>query len=115
MSLLDRKAPHTVLVQKRVPHTEINGIDVYENDGDPIPVRCAVQLARDWSSAEEKYTGGLQILDMRVIYSRTWPGDAHSHVIWEGEIYEMVGDPGQTSMSSRTTHWRITCRRIGTA
>lgn len=115
MSLLTRKAPHTVHVHLREPQLQANGTEVFQYVGDPIPVQCAVQVARDWSSAEEMLTGGLQVLDMRVVYARTWPGDIHSHVSFDGDLYEMQGAPGHLRMSARTSHWRVTMRRIGDA
>lgn len=115
MSLLDRNAPHVVGVQKRRPVKTMSGVAKYENDGDVVYHRCMVQVARDWSSAEESLTAGLQVYDMRVIYSRTWSGDEHSHIIWDGDLYEMIGAPQPLKASPRTAHWRVTCRLIGTA
>lgn len=115
MSLLDRDAPHTVYVQLREMQRDEGGRRVLANVGEPIPVRCGVQIARDWSSAEEKLENGLQVYNMRVIYSRTWPGDEHSHIIIDGELYEMIGAPQRTAMSRRTAHWRNSVRHIGTA
>jgi hypothetical protein len=116
MSLLTRKAPHTVLVQNRRVERDEAGRRVWVPDGDPVAHRCAVQVARDWSSAEETAGApGLQIIDMRVILSKTWSGDVNSYVYWEDDVYEMIGAPQPLTMSRRTSHWRITMRRLGDA
>lgn len=115
MSLLDRKAPHTVLVQKRTLTRDAGGRPVFVADGPPVEHRCGVQPARDWSSAEESMAAGLQILEMAVIISRTWSGDENSHVIYGDSLYEMIGAPQHQNMSRRTSHWRVTVRRIGPA
>lgn len=115
MSLLTRRAPHTVLVQNRSMTRDTGGRQVWVPDGPLIPVKCAVQVARDWSSAEEYHDAGLQVLDMRVVLARYWPGNENSHVTWSSELWEMVGAPGELNMSRRTRHWRVTMRRVATA
>lgn len=116
MSLLTRKAPHTVHVQLRTPTREANGQRVYKPTGDPIPVKCSVQPARDWSSAEESTDlTGFQLTDLRIIIARDWPGDVNSYVIWDGDVWETVGRPQQFKQSRRTGHWRVTVKYIGSA
>lgn len=111
--LLDAGAPHVVEVQNRETVKNAEGLRVMQDVGPRIRVHCAVQIARDWSSAEEQLAAGLQVYDMRVIYARTWPGDVHSHIFYEGDHFEMIGAPQKSSMSKRTSHWRVTCRLIG--
>lgn len=115
MSLLTRKAPHVVYIQKRHVERDEAKRRYWVNDGERIAQRCAVQVARDWSSAEEE-TGvkGLQVIDMRVVISKDWAGDENSYVYWEGDVYEMIGAPQPLRMSKRTSHWRITMKRLGT-
>lgn len=113
MSLLDRKAPHTVHIQKRVESRDTGGRRIWSNDGPRVATRCSVQPARDWSNAEEDPNAGLQIIDLRVVLSRQWVGDVNSHVYWEGDLYETIGAPQHFSVSPRTAHWRVTIRRIG--
>lgn len=116
MSLLTRKAPHTVYVILREKTREANGMEVYRPVGDPIPVKCAVQPARDWSDAEETMDSfGFQVTDLRVVLAREWHGDVHSHVLWDGDLYELVGQPQPNKMSRRTAHWRVTMKWIGKA
>lgn len=115
MSLLDRGAPHTVEVLARESVRDTGGRRVYNYVGAPVTHRCHVEPARDWSAAEEAVSAGLQVLDMRVLYSRAWSGDEYSHIRWEGDLYEMVGAPQHFSVSRRTAHWRVTMRRIGAA
>lgn len=113
MSLLDRKAPHVVQVQNRVEARDSGGRRYWTDNGPRVDHACAVQPARDWSSAEEESGAGLQILDLRVILSREWSGDEYSIVYWEGSAYETIGAPQHFNMSPRTQHWRVTVRRTG--
>lgn len=110
MSLLDRRAPHTVMVQNRGMTRDPRGLPVMGPVGDPIPVRCMVEPVRDWSSSEEVETNGLQVVDMGIIRSRTWPGDVNSHVTFDGSMYETVGAPQHHSVSRRTRHYRVTIK-----
>lgn len=114
MSLLTSRARHVVEVQLRT-HRDITGRGVIElaDFGAPIKVRCAVQDAREWSTEEEDDTHGLQILSLRRLFSRTWPGDANSHIFHKGEKFETVGFPQHRDMSRYTEHWSVTLRRIG--
>lgn len=113
MSLLDRKAPHELWVQLRETVRTPEGLRTQLEIGDPIRVRCKVEPVRDWSSAEETYFAGLQVKDLRVIYSRTWPGDLNSIILYRGELYETVGQPQLYNSSRRTSHYRITVKWIG--
>lgn len=113
MSLLDRNAPHTVWVQPRDSGRTADGLRATVPVGDPIKVRCKVEPVRDWSSAEEQYWNGLQIQDLRVVYARTWPADVHGFVLWQGQLYETVGQPQEFFASRRTRHFRITVQWVG--
>lgn len=110
MSLLRRKAPHTVQVQKRQTTRNAAGIRVDENVGEPISVRCMVEPVRDWSSSEEVESLGLQVVDLAIVRSAEWPGDIKSHVIFNGARYETVGAPQHHSVSRRTGHYRVTIK-----
>lgn len=110
MSLLGRRAPHLVHVQNRVMTRNERGLPVMTPVGDKIPVRCMIEPVRDWSSSEEVQTIGLQVVDMGIIRSRLWPGDIHSHIEWNGNLYETVGAPQHHSVSKRTGHHRITVK-----
>lgn len=112
MSLLDRRAPHTVWVKNRVMSRDTRGIQVFAYLGDPIRTRCMVEPVRDWSQAEESEVLGLQVIDLMVIRSRHWAGDINSHVLWDGQLYETVGAPQHHSVSRRTTHFRVTVKWI---
>lgn len=112
MSLLDRKAPHTVLVQHRESTRNERGLPVFAPVGDPVAVRCMAEPVRDWASAEEEQTNGLQVINMMVIRARHWPGDLNSHVLYDGNWYETVGVPQHHNVSRRTRHWRITVKWI---
>jgi hypothetical protein len=110
MSLLRRKAPHTVQVQLRETVRNAQGLRVDQNVGAPIPVRCMVEPVRDWSSSEEVESLGLQVVDLGIVRSATWPGDIKSHVIFKGALYETVGAPQHHSVSKRTGHFRVTIK-----
>ena len=113
MSLLDRN-PHTVTVQprKKVKNDQ-RGWEIIA-DGAPVDIRCAVQPVREWSTAEEIQVGGLQMLVLQRIISRTWVGDTNALITWDGFEWEIVGDPQHFNMSPSIAHWEITIRRIGT-
>jgi hypothetical protein len=110
MSLLTRGAPHKFLVQNRKLTRNDRGQQVYVPDGEPIPVRGMVEPVRDWSSAEETETLGLQVIDLGVVRAKKWPGDINSHVIYAGSLYETVGAPQHHSVSPRTSHFRVTIK-----
>jgi len=109
------RAPHTVMVQKRAKQTGERGERLYANDGRPIAVKCVVQPVREWSTAEETMADGLQLLSLLRVFSRDWPGDLNSQVLWKGDRWETVGDPQHHHISPRTAHWEITLRRLGKA
>ncbi|WP_100813016.1 hypothetical protein [Microbacterium lacus] len=112
MSLLDRRAPHVVYVQNRKTERDNEGKRIMVDVGPRIAVRCMHEPVRDWSSAEETPTLGLQVTDLKIIRSRLWPGDIHSHVYFDGGVHETVGAPQAHSVSRRTRHHRITVRWI---
>lgn len=112
MSLLGRNAPHRVDVQLREYTRNAQGLQVYQQVGELIPVKCMVEPVRDWASAEEERTLGLQVIDMAVVRSAHWPGDVHSHVLYDGGWYETVGVPQRYWVGKRTRHWRITLKWI---
>lgn len=114
MSLLTRKAPHKVWVQRRKAGRSTSGARVYTDVGDRIMVRCGHEPVRDWSSAEENQTAGQQVLDLTIIRAREWHGDTNALIFWGGDMYETVGNPQQYSFGRRTAHWRITARWVGT-
>lgn len=110
MSLLGRRAPHTVQVQNQGMTRDVRGLQKLGPVGARIPVRCMVEPVRDWSQAEETDALGLQVIDLRVLRAREWPGDVLSLVLWEGDWYETVGAPQHHSVSKRTGHWRVTIK-----
>lgn len=110
--LLRRGAPHTCQVQKRESTKDAGGRTRMVNVGDPITVRGMAEPVRDWSSAEESHDLGLQVIDLIMWRSKTWPGDVHSHVIYDGGVYETIGNPQHHHVSKRTSHWRVTLRWI---
>ena len=114
MSLLTRKAPHKVWVQRRKAGRNAAGARVNTDDGPRVLVRCAREPVRDWSSAEEDQSAGQQVLDLTIIRARTWPGDINAFIFWGGGMYETIGAPQEYSIGRRTAHWRITARWIGT-
>lgn len=84
------------------------------NDGDPVAVRrCSVQSVREWATAEEVLTYGLQLISMRRVFSRFWPGDVNALVYFAGGEFELVGDPQFMDQSRRTRHWVTTIRWLG--
>lgn len=110
MSLLGRNAPHTAKVQNRAMQRNNRGQQVFEPVGSLVDVQCMVEPVRDWSQAEEAQTLGLQVIDLMVVRSALWPGDIHSHVLWNGNWYETVGAPQHHSVSKRTSHYRVTIK-----
>ena len=113
MSLLDAHAPHVVYVQPRGLVDNGRGKFEMTKLGPRVPVRCSVQGAREWSTEEEQRSSGLQVLSIRRIFSRTWPGDVHALVYHKGKEFETVGDPVEQAMSRNTAHWSVTVRVIG--
>lgn len=111
--LLGKRAPSQVEVQNRVKTRDSGGGRVYVNDGPRIIVKCIAEPVPEWSAAEESQSLGMQVTDMLVIRSRTWPGNINSHVVYEGAVYETVGVPQKFYLSKRTRHWRVTVKWIG--
>ncbi len=114
VSMLTTRAPHKVLVQNYTHTVNQRGLTSKTADGDPVEVRCMCEPVREWSAAEETDTVGLQVRDLLVIRAKTWPGDIHSIVTYDGSRYETVGAPQRlhAGLSKRTHHWRITCKWI---
>ena len=103
----------TIHIQKREIR-RVNGFQEYVNIGDPIEMRhVSMQSVREWASAEEEYMDGLQLLSLRRMFARSWPGDVHSIVYFEGRQYETVGEPQRMDGSPRTAHWVITLKLVG--
>lgn len=112
MSLLTR-GKHRVLVQHRENLRNERGQKSWQNVGAPVGVRCAVQPVREWSTSEEQFEAGIQMLDLRRIFSKTWPGNVNSHVMDGSDLFETVGAPQHNKMSRATSHWAVTVRWIG--
>ena len=112
MSLLTHKAPHTIQVQNREYYRDEQGMRVARNVGQPITVKGMAEPVREWSSAEESHANGLQIIDLILWRSREYPGNTHSHILYEGEWYESSGAPQHFNSGRRTRHYRVTLRRI---
>lgn len=115
MSLLDRRAPHVVQVQRRENVVSARGKPELTPVGSLIAVRCAVQGAREWATEEETRDVGMQVLSIRRVFAREWPGDINSLVYIDGDMFETIGDPVRASMSRATRHWAVTLRWIGRA
>lgn len=115
MSLLDRP-PHRVLaVLRDKTATGTRGESIYQRVGEPTLVRCMLQPVREWSTAEEIRVGGIQLLSLMRLFARHWPGNMHTHVIWEGQVWETVGDPQHWQVGKQTRHWELIIRRLGEA
>lgn len=112
MSLLTRKAPHTVLVQLREMKRNAEGVRLLTDVGEPVAVRGMGEPVRDWSSSEEQTSGGLQVLDLIIWRSKLWPGDVNSLVEYDGDTYEVVGAPQRHHAGRRTQHHRVTLRHL---
>lgn len=107
------RGPHSVIIQpRRVERTA--GMSSYVDDGPPIQINhCSVQSVREWATAEEIYASGLQLLSMRRVFAREWPGDVNSLVYFDGGEFETVGDPQRMDVSRRTFHWVVTIKWLG--
>lgn len=107
------RGPHSVIVQNR-KLVRVNGQADYENDGPPTLIKgCSVQSVREWATAEEVLTNGLQLISMRRVFTRKWPGTVNSLVYFNGGEFETVGDPQEMDQSRRTSHFVITIRWLG--
>ncbi len=102
MSLLDR-GPHTVVVFPQVRTEDRYGSPVF-TDGEPIPVRGAMQP----SSADETEGAGTQASTQYTFIGRTWPGGVHSRAVWAGRDFDQDGEARVYSMSARTAHVDVT-------
>lgn len=111
MSLLD-KAPHTVTVIFQKESRDAAGRRVMTEVAPRQTVRCMVEPVREWSSAEEELSYGLQVTDMAVLRARKWPGNVDSHVIFNDVLYETVGAEQHFSVGRMTRHYRVTLKRL---
>lgn len=115
MGSIRGRGPHTVIVQPRMTQ-RVDGKRQFVNDGPPVAVRrCSVQSVREWATAEEVQTYGLQLISMRRVFSRSWPGDVNALVYFNGGVFEVVGDPQHMDQSRRTHHWVTTIKWLGNA
>lgn len=112
MSLLDSRAPHVVEIQNRVMVTTSRGAKEFQDVGPLVSLRCSVQPVREWSTAEEHLYKGMQVMDLKQIFARRWPGDIHTLVYFRGDVFESVGQPGKRGMSRATAHATVIVRWI---
>lgn len=110
--LTSGKHPVLVILRHNVK-TPLRGLKEWHVSAAPEYVRCGVQAVREWSTSEETFTDGIQMLDLRRMFTLDWPGDINSHVVYDGVLYESVGAPQHQKMGRRTKHWAITLRNIG--
>lgn len=104
---------HSIIVQPR-KSARVNGIRALVNDGDPFRIdRCAVQSVREWATAEELMTYGLQLISMLRVFTRVSPGDHNSLIYFDGGEYEVVGNVQRMDASKRTAHFLTTMRWLG--
>ena len=109
------RGPHTLIVQPR-KYERIQGAKMLVNDGPAVLVeRCAVQSVREWSTSEEYLTHGVQLLSLRRVFAREWPGDSNAAVFFKGGEFEVVGDPQEMDISPKTSHWVVTIKWLGDA
>lgn len=109
------RGPDSVIVQPRKV-VLVKGAPSYVDDGDPVLIeKCDVQSVREWATAEENLEFGLTLLSMRRVFTRKWAGDVNALAYFDGDLYEVVGDPQKFGRTKRTAHMLITIRRIGTA
>jgi hypothetical protein len=108
MSLLDRPR-HRLTVQKRKagPKDSVGNLTLV-NDGAPVTVGANVHPLR----AEEILSRGLQEVVARRVVARTWPGDIHTLIYFDG--YEWEQEPAEHFDQSPTTdHFEVVIKRRG--
>lgn len=104
---------HSVIIQPRKTE-RIDGRRIFVVDGPPVLIRqCSVQSVREWATAEEVLTYGLQLISMRRVFARKWAGDVNALVYFDGGEFEVIGDPQNMDGSPRTKHWLTTIRWLG--
>lgn len=109
------RGPDTVIVQPRKV-VLVKGAPSYVDDGPPVAVEnCDVQSVREWATSEEELDFGVKMLSLRRVFTRSWPGDVNAVAYYDGDLWEVVGDPQRFGRTKRTAHMLITIRRIGNA
>lgn len=98
MSLLDR-GPHEVLVQLRRRDRDDLNAPIWVNDGAPISVKGSMQPLE----SDDRIELGLTVEDAWKFITRSWPGDVHCHVTWQGATYDQKGNARPRSTGSRRT------------
>jgi hypothetical protein len=108
MSLLT-KPRHRLVVQRRKTDAKDSlGNPKLVADGDPVTVGANVHPLR----ADEILARGLQESIARGVVARTWPGDIHSLIYFDG--YEWEQEPAELFDQSRsTTHVEVVIKRRG--
>lgn len=88
----------------------------YEPDGDPIKVICSVEgrqnqagmFANSGQEDVPQDQGGLTEITPIQIIAREWPGDIHSQVWYDGDMYDTIGSPVERKHGTdRSRHWEI--------
>lgn len=102
-----RAGRHTVAV---MPVLAQGGPYAPEESGEPVEVQCNVQPV----SADEIQRLGLKTSTVyRVKYfpgahgQEPWPGGAYSKITWGGRVFEQRGEALLSSMSERTSHYKV--------
>jgi hypothetical protein len=109
VSLLDR-GPHTLTVTPRTRTKDALGAAVW-TPSTPVEARGAMQPV----SATESTELGLTTETVYRFLGRTWPGDVHAEVSWNGRPFEQVGEAKVHGMSPRTAHVEVILKARGAA
>lgn len=111
-TLMDRD--YVIVVNRTVEDTA-HGVR-YVPDGEPVKVACSVEGRQNQAgmfanSGQEDIPqdqGGLTEITPIQIVAREWPGDIHSQIWYDGDMYDTIGAPVERKHgTARSRHWEI--------
>lgn len=98
---------HRVTVQPFAEVTGSAGQTEWTPTGRPVTVSCNIHPL----STDEVEAWGERSRDMRTLFCRTWPGNQHSPIVWEGTVWDQVADAQTYGMGVATRHVEVLIRK----
>jgi hypothetical protein len=97
----------TVSVQLREKVAGSAGQAEWSDAGDPVTVRGNVHPLE----ADEIVYWGDHGRDMRKLFCKSWPGDIHSVISWDGAAWDQVAPEQLFKIGQSTKHVEVILRR----
>jgi len=100
------EGPETVQLYPAVRHTTGRGNIERVPGPDPVELEGVWIFAED--ASESSSSQGQRLLTRYRLRSRQFPAGAWSKITWNGDDYDVVGEPKHIPGSPRLEHWLVT-------